>query len=307
MSATRTFLERKYGAPVDGVEPIGTGAWSQAFAYSIGDTRYVIRWSDVADNFERDAFAARFNGAGLPVPPVNELGRSEDRFFAISPFVPGVYLESLADAELEATVPAILDMFRALRSVDLSGTTGFGFFDGSGNAHYPNWRAFLLNDKNESAGSLINGWRANLEASPLGAGDYDRLRARFEPLVERCPEVRGLVHADLLNYNVLCQGGRITGVLDWGSAFYGDPLYDIVRSRFYAPWYPEFARIQLADQLLADFRADPRADTVEIELRLRCYELHIGLDSIAYNAFKQDWAHAKEAAAYTLELTAPGR
>ncbi|HEU5423338.1 MAG TPA: phosphotransferase, partial [Nitrolancea sp.] len=113
--------------------------------------------------------------------------------------------------------------------------------------------------------------------------------------------------ADLLNYNVLCQGGRITGVLDWGSAFYGDPLYDVVWCRFYEPWYPEFKRITLPERLLADFRADPRANTTDIDARVRCYELHIGLDSIAYNAFKQDWAHAKEAAAYTLALTAPGR
>ncbi|HET7036557.1 MAG TPA: phosphotransferase [Thermomicrobiaceae bacterium] len=306
-AATRAFLERKYGAPVDGVVPIGVGAWSRAFAFSVGDARRVIRWSDVADNFARDAFAVRFRGPGLPVPPILEIGRVGDQFFAIAPFVAGAYLESLAGEALVATVPAVLELFRALRSADLAGTTGFGFFDGSGHGSYPSWRAFLLNDKNEAPGSVINGWRARLEGSALGMGAYEALRARFEPLVARCPEVRGLVHADLLHFNVLCQSGRISAVLDWGSAFYGDPLYDIVWFRYYQPWYPEFARITLAERLLAGFRADPRANTADIDARVRCYELHIGLDSIAYNAFKQDWPHAEEAAAYTLALEARGR
>jgi aminoglycoside phosphotransferase (APT) family kinase protein len=35
-----------------------------------------------------------------------------------------------------------------------------------------------------------------------------------------------VVHGDLLARNVLVEGDRISGVLDWGSACFGDPLYD---------------------------------------------------------------------------------
>src|SRR5215472_12658602 len=124
-------------------------------------------------------------------------------------------------------MPLLLKMLRALRAIDLSGTTGFGFWNKDGKGSHDSWRAFLLDDKNESEGSLIKGWRAELEASSMGVDAYRKLWRTFVPLVDRCPEERCLVHSDLLNRNVLTDSGTITAVLDWGSSFYGDALYDI--------------------------------------------------------------------------------
>lgn len=36
-----------------------------------------------------------------------------------------------------------------------------------------------------------------------------------------------LIHGDFTIDNVLVEGGKITGVIDWGAAAYGDPRYDV--------------------------------------------------------------------------------
>src|SRR5690349_13079290 len=86
---TEQFLQEKYGSGITDVKQIGEGAWSIAFDFVHDAVRNVIRWSDVADNFERDAVAARFTSDDLPVPVITEIGRGLHKFFAISPFIGG--------------------------------------------------------------------------------------------------------------------------------------------------------------------------------------------------------------------------
>ena len=181
-------------------------------------------------------------------------------------------------------------------------TAGFGFWNKERKGSHDSWKAFLLDDKNDSEGSLIQGWKANLEASSMGMDAYNELWRNFVPCVERCPEERSLVHSDLLNRNVLTSSGAITAVLDWGSSFYGDSLYDVAWFTFYEPWYPHFQAVRVSQRLLEDFIADPHANTADVDARLMCYKLDIGIGSIAYNAFKKDWNNAEEAASYTLKL-----
>ncbi len=257
LTETTEFLRERYGPGVSEFRALSAGAWSQAYAFMHDGVEQVIRFSLFADNFERDAFAARFASTDLPIPAISGYGQVGDRYFAVSPFVRGDYLERLSAEELEQTLPSLLAVLRALRQVDLSGTQGFGIWDGSGNAPHATWRSFLLDDKDDSPGSLIKGWRANLAASPLGMDAFNRLRSRFEGLVEHCPGQRQLVHSDSINGNVLVADGRITALLDWGSSIFGDALYDVAWFVFYQPWFPQFGEIDIARRLLDDFRADP--------------------------------------------------
>jgi len=60
--------------------------------------------------------------------------------------------------------------------------------------------------------------------------------------------------------------------------------------------------LRVPQRLLEDFQADPHTNKGDVEARLMCYQLDIGIGSIAYNAFKKDWKNAEEAADYTLNL-----
>lgn len=304
ITETEQFLIVKYGKDISAVKPLGEGGWSYAFTFLIGDAKNVIRWGNVPDNFERDAFAHTFITDGLPVPPITEIGEANNSFFAISPFVVGNFLEALSPNDLEIASPSVIKMFRALRAVDMSTSTGFGSWNKDGKGNHDSWKGFLQDNGDKSAESLIKGWKEHLESPSMGTDAYDKLWGKFKSLIDYCPEDRSVVHSDLVNRNVLVSDGKVTAVLDWGSSFFGDPLYDIAWLIFCDPWCPNFKSTQLIPQLLEDFKADPNSNTKNMDERLLCYQLNIAAGSIAYNAFKMDWKTARFVADYSAKLLA---
>ena len=97
-----------------------------------------------------------------------------------------------------------------------------------------------------------------------------------------------MIHSDLIHRNVLVHDDRITAVLDWGCAMYGDFLYDLAWLTFWSPWHPELRDIDLRSRALAHYDAIGLA-VPDFERRMRCCELHIGLAAQAYNAFTGRW------------------
>ncbi len=89
-------------------------------------------------------------------------------------------------------------------------------------------------------------------------------------------EERHLLHCDLHSDNSLADGARITGIIDWGNASYGDPLYDVA-------WLGRVTPLgtRLVDRALLDaqYGAAPR-----YRERLACYEIALGLDDLRYFA-----------------------
>lgn len=301
-TVTAQFLRGKYGTSNFNVQPLGSGVWSYAYLFEHNGVKKVIRWGDVPDNFERDAFASQFNESGLPIPAIFEIGAYSNQYYAISAYATGSFLEQLLPEDITKTVPSIQLMFSKLRAIDLSFTEGYGFFDQLGKGSHKTWKEFLLDDKNESKGSLIHGWKEILQSSEFGMTAYDNLWNKFRSLIAFCPEDRCLVHSDSVNRNILVENAQITAVLDWGSAFIGDPLYDIAWIKYCEPWSPYFKSANVVQLLLDDYCADPNANTINLEKRMQCYLLNIGAGSLTYNAFRRDWKTVGEIVEYTNKL-----
>jgi aminoglycoside phosphotransferase (APT) family kinase protein len=78
----------------------------------------------------------------------------------------------------------------------------------------------------------------------------ERLARRLRERGEAMP--RALVHGDFTLDNVLAQGNRITGVIDWGGASAADPRWDVTLALATDP------QIQLSSQTVAAFFAGYR-------------------------------------------------
>jgi len=302
LSEVEGFLKGKFGNNIQDVQVLGGGAWSYAYSYVLNEIKYVIRWGNVPDNFERDTFASRFSSPLMPVPKIEEMGEENSRYYAVSRFYSGDFLEEISASELDGAKLSINKMLHSIRSIDLSSYQGFGFFNKEGVGSHSSWREFILDDKNESQGSLIHGWKTILAASSMGNYAYYKIWNEFKSLVNYCPEDKRMVHSDLVNKNVLVESNNISAVLDWGSAFYGDPLYDIACIKFCEIWYPSFKETNLVEYLLNDFKSDSNVNIQDIEERLLCYQLNIGANAIAYNAFRREWKNAEIAADYALKM-----
>ncbi len=302
-TATRLFLVETLGADPSSIEPLRPGEWSRVYAIRRGGADLVVRFSRYRDDFEKDRAVAERSSAALPVPPVLELGEALGLAYAVTPRAQGEFLETLDEARLRAVLPSLFVALDAARELDLSATTGFGGWTADGGGIYRTWREALLAPGVAVPPERHAGWRERLEASPTGAAPFNEARARLRELVPLCPEERHLIHDDLLNRNVLVEGARITAVLDWGSSKYGDFLYDVASLVFWRPWFPAWANIDFLAEAARHF-ASVGLKVPDLDQRVRCYALKIGLGGMGYSAWKgfERWGHLARVATRTLEF-----
>lgn len=299
---TLQFLQENLDQDVTELTLLSGGDWSQAYSYVHRHKKYVLRWCHSSETFEKDAVASLLSSEAMPIPKVMRSGIQFDTHFAITEFANGKFLDKLNAAEVENTLPALLNLFDALRTANLTNTTGYGGWNKDGIGNHKSWKDYLLAVKGDDDDHFTNGWYGNLAKSTVGTQRFDEIYSQFELLVEKCPEVRELIHSDLLNYNLLVSDAKISGVIDWQCSLYGDSLYDVAWFIFYEPWYPQFAAVQLGQKLKTHFES-VSANNANLAARLLCYQLHIGLGSIVYNTFKKDWKAAQEVAEYTAKLS----
>lgn len=286
-----TFLEAREGRPVDRLTPLRQGGWSSAWAYDIAGRREVIRFSHIADDFERDRLASGWSSPRIPVPRFLHLGDAFGGKYAITEWANGVALDSLDAAGMRAVMPSLFATLDAIREIEPCGMS-VGGWDTHGNGSHDSWAAALRSVANDDAGGRLGDWRAQLARSPIGIERFDAVMAILDVLADRLPHIRHVIHNDLINANVLVDGDRITAVLDWGCGMTGDFLYDLACFALYRPWHTRWAEVDVAGAFRRH-AASIGLDLPDFDLRLMCYQIHLGLGDIRYNAFLGNWENAE--------------
>ncbi len=281
IATIQKFLRDKFPADAPTPRRLVEGEDSQVFAFVREGRGYVLRVNRSAKGFWKDDYAhRRFNALvslsnlseAIPIPQVFEIGQIDElHAFCITELMPGVTLQDSDTATVRRLLGPTFETWQAIASVDISDTTGYGEFDTSGVAPFESWREYLL--------SILDPNRYDRDGVKRNAdgGLVDRLMKKFQALVEKCPEERKLIHNDFGSNNMLADGERITAVLDWDCAAYGDPLMDVARHYFWSAWlycvkvFAEYCEQRLRG--LPDYRE-----------RIRCYQLRVGLHEIHYSA-----------------------
>jgi hygromycin-B 4-O-kinase len=274
--------------------PIGEGEWSRAYAFQRDGKDHVLRIGRFRDDFDKDALAAHYASASLPIPRLTEIAPSPEGWHAVSDLVPGTPFDFLAADAARAALPHLFDTIEAISRADISHTSGYGVWDATGNAPQESWTAALLDVVHPRTPE----WRTKLEQSPTGAAPFDDAYAYLQELATQVPNMRHLVHADLFNHNVLVDGTRVSGVIDWGCSLYGDWVFDLAMLTFWWLWTPTWASIDIRAEIARRF------DVPDFELRLRACEISIGLGAQAYQAATDRFDDLERTARLTLEATA---
>ena len=212
--AARAFLHERLGATAE-ITVMRPGEWSAAYSVRTKDAELVARFSAYDEDFEKDAYAARYESAALPIPPIIEWGPAGKGYYAVAARMPGVHIDTLDEAGMRRVLPSLFAALDAMRVVDLSGASGYGGWRADGRTWDPTWRQYLLGVASGRATRGSAGWRELLRYSPTATATFEEGYARLQELVEFCPEDRHLVHEDLMNFNVLVDRDRISAVLDW--------------------------------------------------------------------------------------------
>ena len=203
--------------------------------------------------------------------------------------------------DLRVLLPSMMATLDAMRLADLGDSVGYGGCDPDGVGGYPSWQAMLLDVATDHPTRHTHGWRSKLAASATGDGPFLEAYGVLTTLVDYAPKDRHLVHADLMNRNVLVTADRISGIFDWGCAMYGDFLMDLAWIDFWAPWSPDWRGVDIVAAAAEHFEAI-ELDVPNFAERLRACQIWIGLDGQAYQASKGSWGELETTAARTLEI-----
>jgi aminoglycoside phosphotransferase (APT) family kinase protein len=285
------FLAERYAGRARDVAELRGGDWSRAFSFRLDGRDLVARFGQYGEDFARDQQAMALSGPDLPVPRVLETGSALGGAYAISERWFGVFLETLDERRWRRLLPALLRGLDALRGAPALGIGGLAAADGPAAAG--SWRDQLQAQLQDRPGQRVSGWRAALAGSAELDGLFTTGERAISGLLDACPEIRHVLHRDLLNRNVLVtgDGSRLTAVFDWGCYGLGDFLYEVAWFTFWAPWHAGLAAIDFRSEIGGHYRA-AGLDVPRFDERLRCYELHIGLTHLAYCAFTGDPGHS---------------
>ena len=301
LDEARSFLDNHLKSKTKDVELLTGGDWSAAYAYLHDGKEYVIRFAASKEDFEKDQKISSYATPTLRVPKLVEIGKALRGYFAISERNHGIFLDDLDGKQMKNTLPSLLATLDEIRTIDLSDTSGYGSWEAKGSASYATWQEYLLGGFEDKPTNRVSGWRKKLESSPTGAESFDSVKLVFEKLLCDLPADRYLIHGDLLYRNVLVQNDRIDVVIDWGNSMYGDFLYDIAWLIYWWPWYPEWKDIDIMHEVLEHYKKIG-LNIPNIENRLLCYQIHIGLDAQKYAAFTERWDILAQNTSQTLDL-----
>jgi hygromycin-B 7''-O-kinase len=253
-------LGARHGFPDEPVQRFASGANP---VFSLGD-RLVVKlvphlWSNVVQR-EIECLQFLADKTTLPVARVVAEGRIEDWTYLVSTRLPGSPLDQvwplLGPEEKDALAGELGGLLRGLHQIPINGLRPGGIV----------WEEFCEN--------AIASWTARRDLQRLPAplrADGPRFLAQVNPRSTPAPLV--LLHGDLAPENMLvehgAEGWRISGVLDFGNAMTGDPLFDLTAPTvLLAP-----GQAEIVGRILASCGGPPALDARTLRRRLMALTL----------------------------------
>ena len=275
------LLIERFSTPVTQVEPIATGQMAKGYFFEANGDEYVIRFTraNIALGLYKDQYAyTHFASPQVPIPEVICIETYQEFTYAITRKMPGQILDSLSEEEYLQLLPSLIETLDAIHQTDVNKTSGYGSFNEQGLSFLSSWAEQLRHVYEEEDEKYFYGkWHTLFDTTFLERDLFDRVYQEMKLLLPTCPTERFLVHADFGSDNTLAENGKITAVLDWANAVYGDFLFDVAWLDMWAPKLDVNGRFQQYYQ--AQNRTIPHYDE-----RFRCCQCYIALDSFRFYA-----------------------
>ncbi|MEN9647687.1 MAG: hypothetical protein RLY57_491 [Candidatus Parcubacteria bacterium] len=278
-AVVEAFLNEHLNVQISNLEYIAGGEGAQAFSFSTEEGSFVIRVSKHGrEAFYKDQYAfEHFASRGIPIPRIIEIGHLDDMyFFAISEKVEGETLDKVPKEKVPQLFHQMFTILDSLHAADISDTQGYGKWNKDSIAQYESWEAFILDvDKYAKGGE---GKPSFFETTFLEKDLWDETYNKVKELLKYCPGERYLIHGDYGFNNMLSDGKRITGVIDWAESMYGDFLYDIA-------WLSFWSHDIDYEELAREHYQSIGKDVPNLKERILCYKLQISLGASSFYAY----------------------
>lgn len=206
---------------LDDVRQVSSFAGNQVFRVRVGDDVAFLKLTADEDLRREVAVIEALRARGTPVPIIEAFDPQGDLAG-----VPSVLLRHVGGRPLTGAEPEFLRAGAHLRAVHDLRIDGFGSLIVRPDGLQGEDRSWLDTLRHRTAG-LDPIVAAGLVPAEL----LDRAAAAVEGGRDLFTAVRSghLLHGDFHPRHVYAAEGRITGIIDWGDATSGDPVYDLAR------------------------------------------------------------------------------
>jgi len=263
-------LIQKHYPDMAKLTPLSGGLVSQTFSFKSKTGKYVFQIGGKRSDYEKQLYMSKRYRDAFPVREVLSLHESDEgTAYCISSFIEGRKLFDLSDRERRELSVPMLEALSLMSRAEIPADSGYGRFDANGHAPYKTWNDFISVIYNDS----VCEWSA---LSLKGFSDTV-VRKAIDVLKDNIGSIQldkpSLVNGDAGSYNIIADGGQITGFIDCGYALYGDSLYDIANLLFWN------------EDKLQDLISEAKRCYIIDEGTKRkvfCYSIRIGLEEI-YN------------------------
>lgn len=278
-----TLLEQHFEVPVLNLIEVKGSPLMRTFSFLVKNQEYLIRFNKdnmMNSNLPKEKYLSqRLTPNVIPIVPVIEVGRYHDLHFAISQPIQGQRASDLSRQDVQGYFSQLMKMLDALRGFDISDTRGYGVFDDKGQGTSPSWTAFLdLVSKEEDDLNYFGKWYHLFNDTFLERDLFEDIYHRMLGLTSYLPSERFMVHGSYTLHNILIRGGKITAVLEWLDARYGDFLYDVATLDFWHPW------LDARRRFLHHYQECKVQVPFYLE-RILCYECYIALGALRFFAY----------------------
>lgn len=271
--------------PESEVVELAKGWWSSAYRFTSGNHKYVIRINSDDADFKKDKLVSKLLlGSGLPIPNIMALGKYKNLHYAISEWCEG---HTMIDENInENDVLRLYECLWQLQQFSMSHLPEWKLLDDDEDGEPGGWQAALLDFQNHKMDYTIEGL---VSKEKLNGEVVEKTVNTIKSLLPYCNTTKHLLHGDFGFDNALTDGKRITGLIDWAEARLGDFLYDVAYLIFNSSAI-DYKKLWL------QFLKEKEITIENINERLLCYQLVIGLNSIAIAA------HTNKEETYKVDL-----
>ena len=224
--AVAAFVASKLGCEATRVVRVDAFATNAVYEVDADGRRFVVKASMMHDALQAEAWAcARGADAGCAAPAILAFGQlGTDQ--SMSAFI----MTRVAGWPIVPRHPALAEVGGGLRRLHDVRLPGFGWLaeasrdeQGDFSLVHGAWLGFLKGIISD-ARSLADHYSV---AAPVAEAAAAVIDAHADALA--AVDVGSLCHGDLKAAHILVDAGRLAGVIDWGDAVVGDPIWDIAR------------------------------------------------------------------------------
>lgn len=275
-------LLKKLKFDVKEINEMSTGQIAKTFEFNVDDKNYFIQFNQ--ENMSQGTineiiFADEFKRNAIPLRNIKNQGEYFDYRYVITEKVTGKPFDKLTEDEFVELIPEVIKMLKKISETNISKFSNFGWLDENGNGKFESWETHLKFVREEEPGWFYENWHELFDSTFLEKDKFDFYYEKMIEFILYLPKERKLIHSGYCGGNIIIEDGKITAILDWQDARYGDSVFDLAYMIF---WMNKSTAQKCISEYINEFKIDP--DQNNLLERIKCYKYYIGLDCLRFAA-----------------------